>query len=39
MIFAFGVVLLLWAMSHMGKNQHNLALNAKNSEIVFSQWD
>ena len=26
-------------MSHMGKNQHNLALNAKSFEIMFSQWD
>ena len=34
--FAFGAVLLLWAMSHMGSIWCNLALNAKIVEIVFS---
>ena len=34
--FAFGAVLLLWEMSHMGSIWGNLALNAKISEIVFN---
>ena len=37
--FAFGVVFLLWAMSHMGSIWGNLALNAKIAGIVFNQWD
>ena len=37
--FSFEAALFLWVIWHIVSIWDNLALNTKNSEIVFSQWE